>query len=186
MQEALGGVSSSSFSPPKGIRCFFYLTYGNCGKRVSRWFQSPEGDSLFFLHYPGRPGGSSGPQPVSVPRRGFVVFSTLDKVLLFNKTKDGFQSPEGDSLFFLLGCRLRCRCARYAHVSVPRRGFVVFSTSKMESFIIRRKAISVPRRGFVVFSTRPPQASRTANGAPRISVPRRGFVVFSTPPSWLK
>ena len=97
-----GGEAVSGFSPPKGIRCFstrrtvsicrmvcvgvsvprrgfvVYLLVGFLAVTVVEYsltfmFQSPEGDSLFFysllLIW-----WSRLLLPVSVPRRGFVVF----------------------------------------------------------------------------------------------------------------
>ena len=61
-------------------------------------FQSPEGDSLFFYE---------------------------DVDVIVTTAGDAFQSPEGDSLFFYY-CEDPVRETSEQHVSVPRRGFVVF------------------------------------------------------------
>ena len=87
-------------------------------------FQSPEGDSLFFYTE-----GNDG-------RRGVIT---------------EFQSPEGDSLFFyLLGSLLG---HPLPHVSVPRRGFVVFLltfyANDLDQAIIRFS----PPKGIRCFST---------------------------------
>ena len=86
------------------------------------WFQSPEGDSLFFYLVAALvkaedilgfspPKGihcfstwlrrlvRQGKLLVSVPRRGFIVF-LLELSAFPGESLEQFQSPEGDSLFF--------------------------------------------------------------------------------------
>ena len=88
--------STSCFSPPKGIRCFS-TSFKRRRRQHLLWFQSPEGDSLFFYEEEGKMARIT--INVSVPRRGFVVFLLGAKrtSILCQKR---FQSPEGDSLFF--------------------------------------------------------------------------------------
>ena len=113
-----------SFSPPKGIRCFstrrrrktlpksmpvsvprrgFVVFLPRCGsepapKLSTLSFSPPKGIRCFST----QPLQSHQPFSrlrVSVPRRGFVVFlplALITTLALFG----GFQSPEGDSLFF--------------------------------------------------------------------------------------
>jgi len=127
-----GGVSSSFQSPEGDSLFFYEWKLVNTVTANGDGFQSPEGDSLFFygsvpmgetFHTFTVDAG------VSVPRRGFVVFlrgtqwrSTGPTPTGFSPPKGircfstlgrrgsghlagpagGFQSPEGDSLFFYL------------------------------------------------------------------------------------
>ena len=89
----------AKFQSPEGDSLFFYPNSNLTNALQSTWFQSPEGDSLFFYD-PSLPQAlSHWISPVSVPRRGFVVFL------------------RGRSAILNSGQKM---------VSVPRRGFVVF------------------------------------------------------------
>ena len=86
-------------------------------------FQSPEGDSLFFY------AADMVVEETIVegrfsPPKGIRCFSTCRRSTS-HRSADKFQSPEGDSLFFYGVGNLKSSYFQF-HVSVPRRGFVVF------------------------------------------------------------
>ena len=117
----------TSFSPPKGIRCFSTLVGFRLDSVASLGFQSPEGDSLFFYPKVTFSKAMLVKQIVSVPRRGFVVF--LRGTGVHQETWldiPCFSPPKGIRCF---STQISGRCpmtAQELHVSVPRRGFVVF------------------------------------------------------------
>ena len=140
-------INDPTFQSPEGDSLFFYAKCSNCGVAYVVPFQSPEGDSLFFYQ--------------ATPSSGEL-------------RKAVFQSPEGDSLFFY--DTRRDGQGVSGHVSVPRRGFVVFLPSGRVSKRHRDAGFSPPK-GIRCFSTRTWHMAmhRTRR---LVSVPRRGFVVF--------
>ena len=62
------------FQSPEGDSLFFYLYNDYVAIRHEWEFQSPEGDSLFFYNMGETAEILVALKPVSVPRRGFIVF----------------------------------------------------------------------------------------------------------------
>ena len=165
--------SLQGFSPPKGIHCFstrpqsrplglwqkvsvprrgfivFLLSRGHTESGNSHQFQSPEGDSLFFY----------------LCQNCGKTFKQYE-----------FQSPEGDSLFFYYMAQVE-RVYGQAIGFSPPKGIHCFSTQRKEVRMFRTlQHVSVPRRGFIVFL--PTEACTAVTASSRVSVPRRGFIVF--------
>ena len=116
-------VAKYRFSPPKGIRCFSTGSTPSGVQIRAWWFQSPEGDSLFFYRFWGKAGDCDV----------------------------RFQSPEGDSLFFYQSRRHPPRQKATPRSFSPPKGIRCFSTLLAKQDRLRTPPVSVPRRGFVVF-----------------------------------
>ena len=118
----------SSFSPPKGIRCFSTTQRPPLNYCAPDAFQSPEGDSLFFYE---------------VLCHEHQIFSS------------SFSPPKGIRCFSTFAIRFEFILS--AVVSVPRRGFVVFLLAPWAVDEIRFNSFSPPK-GIRCFSTCPGQA----------------------------
>ena len=113
-------------SVPRRGFIVFLLKPKHKHKQNKGGFQSPEGDSLFFYD----PGGGRKSSGVSV-----------------------FQSPEGDSLFFYAIEAVGAKTLTTTHVSVPRRGFIVFLRGAMASCLAPILKSFSPPKGIHCFST---------------------------------
>ena len=163
--------------PRRGFIVFLHAG-GKYAERIQSWFQSPEGDSLFF-------------------------YQLLSSTTTRSWARRSFQSPEGDSLFFYctLCIHWRAGTTRFS----PPKGIHCFSTSRKQ---VRRLPLSIvrfsPPKGIHCFSTKhhpkphhrkprqrfsPPKgihcfstktfgAGDDSKYVEIVSVPRRGFIVF--------
>ena len=116
------------FSPPKGIRCFSTKLTKNTqtSSTGGEWFQSPEGDSLFFYRILDSFARGLGDLPFQSPEGDSLFFYEFEKKDLRVERYE-FQSPEGDSLFFYEDPRLRI-AELGAQGFSPPKGIRCFST----------------------------------------------------------